>query len=206
MFKFIKMPCINRIIYSQLKLPFPDRKHFFYAESACGNASDGDLCRRCLSKPSEHGIISEAYNQKSHIFDSPWYHKSVKAYGSPEYSILEKAMEAQKKAREGKRVSVLKTEENAEKRVQPVRVKKTITVDSGVKILPLNKMVESMDEPLEVDSIFNIKLKGFIHNKIKFWRDDEKVYECLANGQKGSYIGLWDGKNIQNGLEDSDID
>lgn len=189
------MPCINRVTNSELKLPFSDRKHFFYTESACGNAAEMDLCVRCSKKPSEHGLVSGPYVVKSHIFDSPWYHKSVKAYGTPNKDILEKAMEAQKKARSGKRVSVVK------------KGTAVIEPDTSAKVLPLDKMVESMDEPIQVDSVIRVILRPFMHNNVSYWRDSdrEKIYKRLSN-DKLDYIGRWDGEGLRRDIHDSDND
>jgi len=189
------MPCLNRVISSEHKLPFPDRKHYFYSESACGNAAEDILCKRCIKKTSEHGLVSGPYNPKSHIYDSPWYLNAVKAYGTPDKMILEKAMDAQKKARSGKRVSVIKKETAI---IEP---------DNSVKVLPLDKMVESMDDPIEVESVLRITLRPFTHNGVSYVRDSEreKIYTRLSNG-KIIYIGRWDGTTIQKGVADSDTD
>ena len=187
------MTCLNRITNAELKLPCPDKKHYLFIESACGNASEEDICKKCIKKPSEHGLVSGPYTQKSHIFDSPWYHKSVKAYGVPDKDVIEKAMEAQKKARGGKRVSVVK------------KGTAVIESDNSAKVLPLNKMVESMDEPIQVESIININLRPFTHNGITYWRDSdrEKIYKRQTNG-KLDYIGRWDGNSIRKDIYDSD--
>ena len=95
-------------------------------------------------------------------------------------------MEAQKKARGGKRVSVVK------------KGTAVIESDNSAKVLPLNKMVESMDEPIQVESIININLRPFTHNGITYWRDSdrEKIYKRQTNG-KLDYIGRWDGNSIR---------
>jgi hypothetical protein len=53
--------------------------------------------------------------------------------------------------------------------------------------------VESTDEPIEVE-VVKVVLKKFEHGGIQLWRDDEGgvLYERLANGSKGSWIGRWD--------------
>ena len=180
---------------ADLKLPFPDRKHYFYTEFACGNAAEEDLCKRCSKKPPEHGLVSGPYIPKSHIFGSAWYLDKVKAYGTPDRDILEKAMEAQKLARAGKRVSIIK------------KGTAVIEPDNSAKVLPLDKMVESMDEPIQVESVLRITLRPFTHNDVAYWRDSdrEKIYKRLPNG-KIDYIGRWDGEAIQKGVPDSDND
>ena len=179
----------------ELKLPFPDRKHYFYTEFACGNAADNELCKRCIKKPSEHGLVSGAYMPKSHIFGSAWYLDKVKAYGRPDKDILEKAMEAQKLARTGKRVSVVK------------KGTAVIEPDTSARVLPLDKMVESMDEPIQVESVLRITLRPFMHNGVAYVRDSdrEKIYKRLPSG-KIEYIGRWDGEAIMKDVPDSDND
>jgi len=95
-------------------------------------------------------------------------------------------MEAQKKARNGK-----------------VKVEKK---DSGPKILPLDKMVESSDEPIEIDSVVRVVLKGLVVNNVKYWVDSDsgKLYKRLAKGNI-IYVGRWDGEAISEGA-DSDED
>jgi len=163
------MPCLSRKTCAENKLPFPDKKHYFYTESVCGNASDGTLCKTCLKKPSEHGLVSEEYMAKSHIFDSPWYHKSIKAYGIPDKLSLEKAYMAQKKARGTKTVETY--------------------------VLPLDKMVESMDEPIHVESVIRISLRLINYKDTSYWLDEEnKIYKRVDGKMK--IIGTWDGTNI----------
>jgi hypothetical protein len=113
---------------------------------------------------------------KSHIFDSPWYHKSVKAYGIPDKVSLEKAYMAQKKARK-------------------VTKKDTSIVSDKAVILPLDKMVESMDEPIQVESVVRLTLRIINYKDTVYWLDDEdKIYK-RENG-KLEHMGQWDGTQI----------
>jgi hypothetical protein len=148
-----------------------------------------------MKKTPEHGLVSGPYMPKSHIFGSAWYLDKVKAYGTPHKDILEKAMEAQKVARTGKRVSVIK------------KGTAVIEPDNSAKVLPLDKMVESMDEPIQVESVLRITLRPFSHNGVAYVRDSdrEKIYKRLTSG-KIEYIGRWDGTAIQKGVHDSDND
>jgi len=108
------MPCLARITDEALKLPFGDNKHYFYMENVCGNGCDTERCDKCISKSTtnvqgsrkfDHGLVNGVYTSITHIFDSPWYLKKVGTYGQPSSVVLEQAMEAQKKARAGKKVT-----------------------------------------------------------------------------------------------------
>jgi hypothetical protein len=55
-----------------------------------------------------HGLVTGEYAPNSHIYDSPWYHAKVKAYGEPSAKDIELAMESQKKARQGQKTTNLK--------------------------------------------------------------------------------------------------
>jgi hypothetical protein len=108
------MPCLARITDEALKLPFGDNKHYFYMENVCGNGCDTERCDKCISKSTtnvqgsrkfDHGLVNGVYTSITHIFDSPWYLKKVSTYGQPSSVVLEQAMEAQKKARAGKKVT-----------------------------------------------------------------------------------------------------
>jgi hypothetical protein len=68
------------------------------------------VCPKCLIKNQvktqdvrtfDHGFVGGAYTGKSQLFDSPYYHAGVLKFGSPTQEDLEKAMEAQRKARGG---------------------------------------------------------------------------------------------------------
>ena len=192
--------CKGRVTKESLKVVFSDNKHYFYLELKCPNpVTSGTLCLKCStrnttcaqsSKSFNHGCIDEPIPEKSHIFDSAWYHKSVKAYGQPTEEVLEKAMEAQKKARQGKHVI-----SNTVVPTRKPRVKKQIQmtdVKEALNSIPVGKMIETMDEPLEVSDIIYVTLKPFTHNSVTYWRDEkrEKLYKN-TNGQKGPYVGRW---------------
>jgi len=242
------MPCLNRLTKSSLKLPFPDGKHYFYGESACGNGCDGDLCDSCKGKKSDHGLVNGPYVEKSHIYGTTWYLKAVRTYGEPDVDILEKAMDAQKKARSGGRVAKVSLESLTKKMssvslqsqasstssptvsATPVtpgtataagetpkkkrgRPSKKVIVqeiipetENVVTELDAEKMVETMDEPLEVHDVIRVVLRPFIHDAKKFWRDEdrEKIYEYISDNKKGAYIGRWDGQGIEVSIPDSD--
>jgi len=209
------MPCLNRSINESLKLPFGDGKHFFYKESACGNGCDGDLCEKCLKKTSVHGLVSEPYTAKSHIFDSPWYLKAVGTYGEPSKEYLEIAMESQKKARGGKKVSgstvaaiITASPDLTKPKVVRKVIKKTIVPDTTgvIESISSESMTESTNDPLEVEEIIRVILRPFIHNGISYWHDQErdKLYVNLKD-QKGKYVGRLNNETIIH-CADSDID
>lgn len=113
------MWCQKRITCQDLLVRFGDGKHRFYLESVCGNpVAKGNLCINCCHllqqtktqdvKTFPHGNVLEDYTEKSHIFDSPWYHKKVKTYGLPSEKDIELAMESQRRAKSGKRTRSIK--------------------------------------------------------------------------------------------------
>jgi hypothetical protein len=55
-----------------------------------------------------HGFVLDEYPPESHIFDSPWYHSKMEAYGRPSDTDVVLAMEAQKRARAGKTTKAMK--------------------------------------------------------------------------------------------------
>ena len=114
--------CQKRLTCKDLMVRFGDGKHRFYLESVCGaSVSDigGHLCKYCSTLVPQtktqdvgtfsHGLVSGSYTKESHIYDSPWYHTKVKAYGQPTSEDLDLAMEAQKKARAGVRAKTKET-------------------------------------------------------------------------------------------------
>lgn len=106
--------CKKRITNQDLLVRFGDGKHRFYLESVCAEpVVEGNLCSYCSRvvtqtktqdvKTFPHGIVTGEYPPDSHIFDSPWYHKKVKAYGEPLKQDIELAMEAQTRAKVGRK-------------------------------------------------------------------------------------------------------
>jgi hypothetical protein len=114
--------CQKRLTCKDLMVRFGDGKHRFYLESVCGASVldiGGHLCKYCSTLVPQtktqdvgtfsHGLVSGSYTKESHIYDSPWYHTKVKAYGQPTSEDLDLAMEAQKKARAGVRAKTKET-------------------------------------------------------------------------------------------------
>ena len=110
--------CQKRITNQALLARFGDGKHRFYLESVCGTrVHEGKLCDHCKGVVPQtrtqdvgtfpHGYVCSEYTKESHIYDSPWYHAKVKAYGSPTPEVLELAMEAQKRAKGGRKTKTV---------------------------------------------------------------------------------------------------
>ena len=205
------MWCQKRITNQDLLVRFGDGKHRFYLESVCGaRVVDGTLCDYCRNVNPQtrtqdvctfaHGLVNTEYTKESHIYDSPWYHKKVKAYGSPTAEVIELAMEAQKRARAGRKTkklgdliqapdaTVAQPQPKQEIKKQSPRTKKEskqptpvpnvveqIAVQSKEPIVTQipkdSALVESMDTPLEVQEVIHVVLRPFTHNHTKFWRD-----------------------------------
>jgi hypothetical protein len=213
------MPCISRITSEDLKLPFGDEKHWFYLESACGDGCEDRVCSKCLvkaktnvqgSRKFDHGYVDGPYTAGTHIFDSPWYHKALKSYGAPREEVLQKAMETQKKARGGKKITEPK--ETTPKTPKPRAPRKLKTVETPVET-PVETVpetathAETMDEPISVSEVIKVILKPFTHKSVDYWRDyeTEKLYKRLAKG-KGPYVGRWDSELEQINTEAPDSD
>jgi len=204
--------CISRVTSEADKVPFGDGKHFFYLEKRCKREGMADgFCDTCSSKKAKliHGKVDEPITEKSHIFDGSWYINAVRTYGEPVADILEKAMEAQKKARGGKSISVAAPKETkapiapAEKtkRGRPKKGAVPIAIAIAdvevIQTIPAESMVETMDEPLEVKDVITVVLRPFTHGSSTYWRDEdrEKLYKNTG-GKKGAYVGRWDSDKI----------
>jgi hypothetical protein len=207
------MPCLARITEEALKLPFGDDKHYFYMENVCGNGCDTDLCNKCISKSTtnvqgsrkfDHGLVNGAYTSVTHIFGSPWYLKKVGTYGQPSKEVLEQAMEAQKKARAGKKVSTMHSSSSSSslssasasasvstaapstptKRAAPRKKVVTPVTPSNVveqlnhpviqKLSADVKQIESTDEPICLTGVTRVVIRPFTHNDVTYWRDSER--------------------------------
>lgn len=104
------MPCISRVTSEKHRLPFGDGKHFFYAESACGRACEGELCHECSRKAKtnvqgsrafDHGRIGQLIPKLSHIYGGPWYLAHLASYKEPSDSTIQEAQRAQEMASKG---------------------------------------------------------------------------------------------------------
>lgn len=77
-------------------------------ESYCGEPCNGEMCDKCSDKNQsrihyyksyDHGVVDGPYLEKSQLYDTPYYHASVLKFGAPSQTDLQKAMEAQRRAR-----------------------------------------------------------------------------------------------------------
>jgi hypothetical protein len=158
------MWCKWRTASKEIYLYFGDGKHRVWTESVCANPCDAgeDLCVKCkkkIPKPEcqyngtfPHGIVDGPYSEKSHIYDSPWYHKNLEEYGAPSEETIALAMEAQRRARNGQPtkflhdlgVAVLKAEERTDSEEMPV--KKAVKTPAK-KIIPERPIAEPLISP-----------------------------------------------------------
>lgn len=107
------MWCKWRSTSKELFLRFKDGEHRIWLESVCANPCDAGekLCSKCkkkIPKPEcqyngtfPHGLVDGPYTEKSHIYDSPWYHKRLEEYGAPSEEVIALAQEAQRRAQNG---------------------------------------------------------------------------------------------------------
>ena len=100
--------CKARYTRYEDRLYFADGKHRFFLESYCGEPCDGDMCIKCADKNQsrihyyksyDHGVVDGPYLEKSQLYDTPYYHASILKFGAPSQTDLERAMEAQRRAR-----------------------------------------------------------------------------------------------------------
>jgi hypothetical protein len=157
------MWCQKRITYQDLLVRFGDGKHRFYLESVCGNpVAKGTLCINCEHllpqtktqdvKTFPHGNVLDNYTEKSHIFDSPWYHKKIKTYGPPSEKDIELAMEAQRRAKVGKRTRSIKDLlESLGGTIHKVETEmpKEVSKNSPLKVKRVNKKPEKAEKKIE---------------------------------------------------------
>jgi hypothetical protein len=77
-----------------------------------------------------------------------------------------------------------------------VTKKDTTIISDKPIILPLDKMVESMDEPIQVESVVRLSLRIINYKDTVYWLDEEdKIYKRLSSG-KLEEMGQWDGTRI----------
>lgn len=125
-------------------------------------------------------------------------------------------MDAQKKARGGKRVTaavatalavsvaqtaaavkgVAKEDAPSKKRIvrkQDPKPASTVAPVPSVPAVPAGDMLESMDDPLHVQEVIRIVLRPFTQKGVVQWRDSEreKIQKRNKNGKKGEQVGEW---------------
>lgn len=211
-----------RITFPHLKQHFGDGYHTFYMETFCGNnVESGELCKFCVKKSDtrvqhsrrfDHGLVSGELSPHSHIFGSEWYEKRTATYGTPSQAVVELAMEAQRRSR-NRIAAPPSTAHSAPKKLAIRRKPSTPTSatssDSSVmdqlhasviKRTPSQEsMAESMDDPIEVQTVVRIKLKATVVNNMDVWLDDESgnVYRRITGKQRGELLGTWDGTTFR---------
>jgi hypothetical protein len=197
--------CQKRITNSNLVIYFQDGKHRIYLETFCDNPVYGkhnhQLCNQCESlkiqtreqdlKSFPHGFVNDVYSSHSHIFDSPWYHEKIEAYGPPSKEDIDIAMEAQKRAKEGKKTKSIKdfvatlfeppttVEESIVlvKKTPKIKIKREAQSQQSQQTQQQPQQqtqpqqppqqqytiefIETMDDPIEVNQIINVELKPF---------------------------------------------
>lgn len=224
--------CQKRITNSDLTIYFEDGKHIVYLETYCGNpvygfSKQNQQCNHCESlkiqtkaqdlKSFPHGFVNDLYPSHSHIFDSPWYHEKVEAYGPPSKEDIDIAMEAQRRAREGKKTKSIKElvatlfdqkqEEVVEEKIVLVKkpklkIKREENQEQFTQAIPTQQpqsqqpkptpeFIETMDDPIEVNQIIKIQLKPINE---EYWKDEtsNKVYVRTITNSVGDFVGIWD--------------
>jgi hypothetical protein len=180
------MWCKKRITNLGLLIRLENHKQQFYIESVCGNRTEGDapLCEHCsklrvqdkvqYNSTFPHGFVDGPYTKESHIYDSPWYHENVKAYGPAPQAILDIAMEAQRRARAGIRVktsteclSPLSTKPNDSPKSEDIAgttpaPKKRVRKSSSDSDLQSNQVNKKQVKPNPPPSQLSIPEKGLL--------------------------------------------
>lgn len=208
--------CQARITFPHLKQHFGDGFHVFYMETFCGKPiSSGTLCKLChiksdtrvqSSRRFDHGLVTGELSPHSHIFGSEWYTKKVTTYGTPSQAVIELAMEAQRRARNGIRTPpTLPKQKLTVRRKTGTPSSSTSSSDSSVveqlqssiiKRTPSQEsMAESMDDPIEVQSVVRMKLKATIVEGKDVWLDSDTgyVYTRYVGQPRGPLLGTWHG-------------
>lgn len=146
--------CKKRITNQQLMFRVGAKESRFYMESVCAApcAAGQTWCPKCLNYKEQtktqdvstfpHGNVDSDYTDDSRIFGGPKYLKYVKEHGDPPQDILALAMEAQKRARAGRKSkSVQELKQTAagtaastvaEEQKQPVEKAEVIAAATGV--------------------------------------------------------------------------
>jgi hypothetical protein len=166
--------CKKRVSYPGLFLRFQDGKHRFFLESVCANPLEkqtGNLCYKCSyarvqtktqdSHTFPHGLVIGEYSPESHLYDSPWYHESVKTYGPPSSDDIALAMEAQRRSKHGTKTKAMKD------LLAVLTSKHSVSEESEVTIaldMPSTKSsppkpASKVPEPVEIKEVAPVKEK-----------------------------------------------
>lgn len=203
--------CEARITHPHLKQHFGDGYHTFYMETFCENTADaGNLCRFCSKKSDtriqysrrfDHGLVSNEVSPHSHIFGSAWYDKKTATYGMPSQAVVELAMETQRRTRNRIRTPKQKIIVRRKASTPSSSTSSDSSVmdqlnTSVIQRTPSQEsMAESMDDPIEVQTVVRIKLKACTIETMDVWLDDASgnVYKREAGKPRGALLGTWDG-------------
>ena len=207
--------CQARYTRDDTRLLFGDGSHWFYVEERCSLSCSGSTCQWCSLKTDtnvqssrrfKHGLVGQAYPEKSHLFGSPWYLAKIRTYGEPSQESIEKAMMGQKKAQGTVQGTVQGTTQGTvQGTVQgttqtTVTKTKTFIKKSEEKVIP--KISESSEDPLPVRVVSQRNFQPLRIQETRYWKDsDNKVYECLDK-KLGKFIGIWNDERQE--IQDDD--
>lgn len=208
--------CKSRITLESLKVPFGDKKHYFYIGIRCeGDVVDGrEYCRHCLqktptitqtSKKYNHGDIDQKIPGTSHIYGGEWYNNSVKKYLVPSSETI-KIINNYTTYKDNRYDSVEMSEKKTSLKRKIKIIRKKINVEPNSTIVC--GLVERDGAELDVDEVVFVKVASFEHNGVHYYRnrDKEKLYRRDVDGVVGQYVGRWDDvrKEICQSVVDSD--
>ncbi len=166
--------CKKRVSYPGLFLRFQDGKHRFFLESVCANpigSQNGNLCYKCSyarvqtktqdSHTFPHGLVTGEYSPESHLYDSPWYHESVKTYGPPSSDDIALAMEAQRRSKQGTKTKAMNDlfAALASKHGVSEESEVTVTLDMPPTKHSPPKPATKVPEPAEIKEVATVKEK-----------------------------------------------
>lgn len=211
--------CLARITHPHLKQHFGDGFHCFYMETFCGNRIEsGEVCKGCVQKSNtrvqwsrrfDHGLVSGEVSPHSHLFGSEWYIKKVATYGMPSQAVIELAMEAQRRTRNRIRNPPSVSTSESSPKPKPILRRKATTSSSStssdssvmeqlhtsvIQRTPSQEsMAESMDDPIEVQTVVRITLKATTMEGMDVWLDtvSGNVYRRVSGQPRGPLLGIW---------------
>jgi hypothetical protein len=105
--------------------------------------------------------VTGEYSPESHLYDSPWYHESVKTYGSPSSDDIALAMEAQRRSKHGTKTKAMKDllAVLTSKHTVSEESEVTITLDMPPTKHSPPKPASKVPEPVEIKETAPVKEK-----------------------------------------------